>query len=69
MALALSRPFALPRFGGSLLSFLLRMDAVARDRARLAQMDAHLLADIGLTHQAAQAEAARAPWDLSLPLR
>ena len=37
---------------------------LAASRARLAQMDDHMLADIGLSRTAALAEAARPIWDV-----
>jgi uncharacterized protein YjiS (DUF1127 family) len=38
-------------------------------RRELADLDDRMLADIGLTHEAALSEAARAPWDFGLPRR
>jgi Domain of unknown function (DUF1127) len=37
---------------------------LAASRARLADMDDHMLADIGLTRAAARIEAARPVWDV-----
>lgn len=47
-------------------SFLNRVHAawaLHRSRARLAELEPHLLADIGLDTKAARAEAARPVWD------
>ena len=46
--------------------FIARLNATMalyRSRARLAQLDANLLADIGLTRKEAQIEANRPIWD------
>lgn len=48
----------------SLLSRLHTAFTVARTRRALSKMDAHTLADIGLTHEQAQFEAQRAVWDI-----
>ncbi len=48
---------------GGLLSRITHAFDVHRSRARLAQLDAHLLADIGLDRGAAEAEANRPIWD------
>lgn len=40
-----------------------RLLTMRRTRARLAQLDDHLLKDIGLTREAAEREAARCSWD------
>lgn len=37
--------------------------ALHRSRARLAELDPHLLADVGLTRADAEAEANRSVWD------
>lgn len=50
---------------GGILSGLMQALDLYRSRARLAQLDAHLLADIGLNRAAAEAEARRPIWDLS----
>ncbi len=39
------------------------IDTLHRERQRLSELDAHMLADIGITRAAAQAEATRVPWD------
>lgn len=39
--------------------------SVARQRAALARLDDHLLADIGVSRDAAEAEAVRPFWDIS----
>lgn len=46
-----------------LLARLLCWQAVARERRRLAELDPHLLDDIGLEAGAARQEAARPFWD------
>lgn len=48
----------------SLLETIAKMAAVGRQRRELAQLDAHLLADIGVSHKAAQKEASRPVWSL-----
>lgn len=53
-------PLLLPRLPvGALLAALFRRDALRRTRHRLAELDAHLLADIGVTRDQAEAEASR----------
>lgn len=47
-----------------LLSRLLHLAALRRNRSRLAQLDDHLLRDIGLTRDEARAEAERPVWDV-----
>jgi uncharacterized protein YjiS (DUF1127 family) len=42
---------------------LLMMVSLRRQRQHLLELDAHLLADIGISAQAAQAEADRPFWD------
>lgn len=42
---------------------LMALAAVHHSRKRLAQLDPHMLADIGLTHSAAKTEAGRLIWD------
>ena len=57
---------ALPRAGTPRPSLLVRLKylaALARSRRALARLDAHLLADIGLTEAEAGREAARPRWD------
>ncbi len=44
---------------------LLAMLAVRRSRQTLAVLDDHMLRDIGLTREQAQAEADRAAWDVA----
>jgi uncharacterized protein YjiS (DUF1127 family) len=46
------------------LADLLRLGAIARSRGRLARLDDHLLQDIGLTREEAEAEATRPIWDV-----
>ncbi len=46
------------------LPYLRVANSVAVSRARLGEMDAAMLADIGLTRAQAQAEAARPIWDV-----
>lgn len=43
---------------------LMAMLALRRQRHSLAEMDEHLLSDIGVTRDQARREAARAPWDV-----
>lgn len=45
--------------------WLRRLQQAAESRRQLAQMDARMLADIGISRAEALEEAARAPWDLS----
>ena len=48
------------------LSFVARLTqalALHRSRARLAELEPHLLADIGLDEKTAQSEARRSVWD------
>lgn len=45
------------------LSRLIGLIGLRRQRQRLMELDAHLLADIGISAQAAQAEADRPFWD------
>ena len=52
-----------------LLSWVLAADAQARSRRALARIDDHILRDIGLTRQEADAEAARPGWDSPLHWR
>jgi uncharacterized protein YjiS (DUF1127 family) len=52
---------------GSFAGFTRRLGlalAAKRQRAQLAQLDATLLADIGITCRQAQSEAARSAWDV-----
>lgn len=48
----------------SLMSAVRNIAALARQRRRLATLDAHRLDDLGITAQAAQAEANRPIWDV-----
>lgn len=48
---------------GAVLRRLVRLRMVAAERAALRRLDAHLLDDIGLTPDAAEAELARPFWD------
>ncbi|WP_417719881.1 DUF1127 domain-containing protein [Salipiger sp.] len=57
---------ALPRYHAPrrpLLSRLLSLTGLARQRRHLAQLDDHLLADLGITRSEAQREAGRPFWD------
>ncbi|HMO09510.1 MAG TPA: DUF1127 domain-containing protein [Paracoccaceae bacterium] len=58
----------LPRSSG-LFRRIARLLALRRSRARLADLDPHLLRDIGLTQDEAQAEARRPAWDAPLHWR
>ncbi|MGG5812405.1 DUF1127 domain-containing protein [Falsiroseomonas sp. CW058] len=49
---------------GGWLSFLAAALRAVSTRRQLAQMDARMLKDIGLTRSEALAEAGRAPWDI-----
>lgn len=62
--LSLSRrvPLARPARRG-LLARLFGLAALRRQRGRLAALDDHLLADIGVTRDQALQEAARPAWD------
>jgi uncharacterized protein YjiS (DUF1127 family) len=48
----------------SLLGRIHYMLVLARQRQELATLDAHLLADIGVTPRQALKECAKAPWDV-----
>lgn len=48
----------------TLLSTLLSMFAVARQRKQLADLDAHLLRDIGISEQDLSNEISRPLWDV-----
>lgn len=61
---SLSRMSARPSPRG-LLSTLLHLDSLYRQRNHLSQLDDAALEDIGLTRAEAQAEARRPIWDLS----
>ena len=58
-------PAALPRasLAYRLVQRLLAFESEARTRARLAQLDPHMLCDIGLTADEAQALSQRPEWD------
>jgi uncharacterized protein YjiS (DUF1127 family) len=60
LALSATRPSRRPR----LLHRIARMLTLRRQRASLAQLDDHLLRDIGLTPEEALAEARRPLWDV-----
>ncbi len=47
----------------NLLGWLLSLVELRHQRGQLAELDAHLLSDIGLTEAAAQKEAHRSFWD------
>ncbi len=49
---------------GGLLSTLKRVFALRRQRAHLAQLDDHMLADIGITRSQAQEESRAPLWDV-----
>lgn len=51
------------RRGGSFLQRANAALALHRSRARLAELDSHMLADIGLDADTARAEALRPVWD------
>ncbi len=61
---ALACPHVLPRRRPGLLRRLVQIFALRRQRARLLQLDEHLLRDIGITADEARAEAARPTWDV-----
>ncbi|MGB4829176.1 MAG: DUF1127 domain-containing protein [Paracoccaceae bacterium] len=62
---ALACPHVLPRRRRpGLLRRLVQIFALRRQRARLLQLDEHLLRDIGITADEARAEAARPTWDV-----
>lgn len=52
-----------------LLAWLLRFDALYRQRRQLRRLDARMLWDIGLERQAAEAEASRPLWDMPMHQR
>ncbi|RVT86593.1 DUF1127 domain-containing protein [Rhodobacteraceae bacterium CCMM004] len=52
-----------PRSRMSLLARILGLADLQRSRARLATLDDHILNDIGLTRDDAEAEARRPLWD------
>ncbi|MBE0412505.1 DUF1127 domain-containing protein [Yoonia sp.] len=53
-----------PRQGSGIPARLGAMIAVTRQRRALRHLDDHLLADIGINHREAAAEAKRAAWDV-----
>jgi uncharacterized protein YjiS (DUF1127 family) len=55
---------ARPHYGTPHLHRLLALFAARRERRRLAEMPDHLLRDIGLTREQANAEAGRPVWDV-----
>lgn len=59
---ALPRPTTRPLFT-RLATAILRAFALKSSRSRLAELEPHMLADIGLTPEQAQHEATRAVWD------
>ncbi|MCA8883396.1 MAG: DUF1127 domain-containing protein [Rhodobacteraceae bacterium] len=62
-AIAASRPIGhLPRLHP--LRLLRSMMSLRRQRRALAQLDDHLLHDIGITREEARTEAARPVWDV-----
>lgn len=62
LAALLARP--LHRTGRPLLARFRSLFTLRRERSRLARLDDHLLADIGLTRAEAVAEADRPVWDV-----
>lgn len=61
---AIARPAApARRRRPTLITRMLHLMAIARSRRQLARLDARLLADIGLTRAAAEAEATRPAWN------
>lgn len=58
---ALARP---ARSRLSLLRLLSKVITLRHERLALARLDDHLLADIGLTHDAARVESERPLWDV-----
>ena len=52
------------RTRGSLLRSLRDLLSLHRQRQALGDLDAHLLDDIGVSRDAAEAEARRGPWDV-----
>ncbi|NBE08018.1 DUF1127 domain-containing protein [Paragemmobacter ruber] len=61
---SLATPASRPTRRLRLRERLAQMRALLRQRATLAQLDDHLLRDIGLTRDEAQAEASRPLWDV-----
>jgi uncharacterized protein YjiS (DUF1127 family) len=59
----LSRPLLPQRTGMSLLSLIVGLDSLGRSRRALRDLSAAQLEDIGLTRDAADREAKRAPWN------
>ncbi|MEM9394211.1 MAG: DUF1127 domain-containing protein [Pseudomonadota bacterium] len=57
---------ALPRVS---LDTLLHLDGLRRQRFALKALDAHLLQDIGVTQEEAEAESRRAVWDVPAGFR
>ena len=63
-ALNLGRSFPRsPVTFGDVLGRIATWISVSRERAELAEMDAHMLADIGVTREQADREAGRPFWD------
>ena len=61
----LSQTAAALRHGPRFLTRVLEMITVKRSRHALAQLDDHMLSDIGLTREQAVREADRAAWDVA----
>ncbi len=59
-----SRPRTAIRFPRGLARRVALMWEAARTRRILAELDARQLKDIGISRSEAEAEAARAPWDI-----
>jgi uncharacterized protein YjiS (DUF1127 family) len=62
--ISLSLPRAPRQRRAGIVQTLLGLREVMRQRRALAQLDAHLLDDLGLTDADVRREAARAPWDM-----
>ncbi len=63
-ALRLSARFGTPKVGFAWMGWLARFWRAYDTRRQLAELDPHLLRDIGVTPLDARIEAARRPWDL-----
>lgn len=64
-SLSLSTPARRAGSYGGVFASLVSMLRAVESRRQLAQLDTRMLADIGLGHAEARAEADRAPWDLA----
>lgn len=63
MAYSLARPFHAVARRLGLIRQVAHLQEVARGRHRLAELDDHMLSDIGLLREQAQDEAKRPFWD------